>query len=86
MTEEACKALERLREGNPIVCSADAYHREIRDALILFALECADSNDTVRMRIALAEVNSRPRKSRASNVGKTAAERLQACSELEYKP
>ena len=29
---------------------------------------------------------SRPRKSRASNVGKTTAERLQACSELEYKP
>ncbi|HKQ93813.1 MAG TPA: hypothetical protein VJZ77_24350 [Blastocatellia bacterium] len=57
MTEEACKALDRLREGNPIECSADAYHSEIRDALILFALDCADSNDGVRMRIALAEVN-----------------------------
>jgi hypothetical protein len=34
MTEEACKALDRLREGNPIECSADAYHWEIRDALI----------------------------------------------------
>jgi hypothetical protein len=57
MTEEACKALDRLREGSPIECSADAYHLEIRDALILFALDCADSNDAVRMRIALAEVN-----------------------------
>jgi hypothetical protein len=57
MTEEACKAIDRLREGNPIECSADAYHWEIRDALILFALDCADSNDAVRMRIALAEVN-----------------------------
>jgi hypothetical protein len=57
MTEETCKSLDRLREGNPIECSADAYHREIRGALILFALDCADNNDAVRMRIALAEVN-----------------------------
>jgi len=57
MTEEACKALDRLREGNPIECSTDSYHWEIRDAIILFALDCADSNDAVRMRIALAEVS-----------------------------
>ena len=57
MSEEACKALDRLREGNPVECSADAYHREIRDALILFALDCADNDDAVRMRIALAEAN-----------------------------
>jgi hypothetical protein len=57
MTEEACKAIDHLREGNPLECSADAYHWEIRDALILFALDCADSNDAVRMQIALAEVN-----------------------------
>jgi hypothetical protein len=57
MTEEACKAIDCLREGSPIECSDDAYRSEIRDAIILFALDCSDSNDTVRMRIALAEVN-----------------------------
>ena len=57
MTEEACKAIDRLREGNPIECSTDAYHSEIRGALILFALDCVDNNDTTRMRIALSEVN-----------------------------
>ena len=57
MTEEACKAIDRLREGNPIECSTDAYHSEIRDAIIRFASDCADSNDALRMRIALAEVS-----------------------------
>jgi hypothetical protein len=57
MTEEARKAIDCLREGSPIECSDDAYRSEIRDAIILFALDCSDSNDTARMRIALAEVN-----------------------------
>jgi hypothetical protein len=57
MTEEARKAIACLREGSPIECSDDAYRSEIRDAIILFALDCSDSYDTVRMRIALAEVN-----------------------------
>jgi len=57
MTEEARKAVECIREGNPIECSTEAYLSEIRDALVCFALDCVDNNDTVRMRIALAEVN-----------------------------
>ena len=57
MTQDALKAIDSLRKGNPIECSAEAYRSEIRDAIIRFALDCADSNDTVRMRIALAEVN-----------------------------
>jgi hypothetical protein len=57
MTEEARKAIDCLREGSPIECSDDAYRSEIRDAIIFFALDCSDSNDTARMRIALAEVN-----------------------------
>jgi len=57
MTEQACKAIACLREGSPIKCSDDIYRSEIRAAIILFALDCSDSNDTVRMRIALAEVN-----------------------------
>ena len=57
MTEEAHKAIACLREGSPIECSDDVYRLEIRAAIILFALDCSDSNDTVRMRIALAEVN-----------------------------
>ena len=57
MTEEARKAIACLRQGSPVECSDDAYHSEIRAAIILFALDCADSNDAVRMRIALAEVN-----------------------------
>jgi len=57
MTEDARKAIYGLRKGNPIECSAESYRLEIRDAIILFALDCADSNDTIRMRIALAEVN-----------------------------
>ena len=57
MTEDARKAIDGIRKGNPIVCSAEAYRSEIRAAIILFALDCSDSKDTVRMRIALAEVN-----------------------------
>ncbi|HEU0174819.1 MAG TPA: hypothetical protein VFV58_11195 [Blastocatellia bacterium] len=57
MPEEAHKAVDRIRRGDPIECSTEAYHSEIRDALIHFALDCVDNNDTTRMRIALAEVN-----------------------------
>jgi hypothetical protein len=57
MTEEACMAVDRLYEGNPVECSTYAYHSEIRNALILFSLDCADSNDADRMQIALAEVS-----------------------------
>jgi hypothetical protein len=57
MTEEARKAIDGIRNGNPIECSAESYRSEIRDALVSFAIDCADSNDAVRMRIALAEVN-----------------------------
>jgi hypothetical protein len=57
MTEETRKAVERLRNGHPIECSAEDYRSEIRDALIRFALDCVKNNDTGRMRIALAEVN-----------------------------
>jgi hypothetical protein len=57
MTEDARKAIAGIRKGDPIECSAEAYRSEIRAAIILFALDCADSNDVVRMRIALAEVN-----------------------------
>jgi len=57
MTEDTRKAIDNIRKGNPIECSAEAYHSKIRSAIILFALDCADSNDTIRMRLALAEVN-----------------------------
>ena len=57
MTENARKAIDRIRKGDPIECSAEDYHAEIRDAIILFALDCADNDDAVRMRIALAEAN-----------------------------
>jgi hypothetical protein len=57
MTEEVRKAIDRIRKGDPIECSAEDYRAEIRDAIIRFASDCADSNDTVRLRIALAEVN-----------------------------
>ncbi|MBO0861320.1 MAG: hypothetical protein J2P21_23090 [Chloracidobacterium sp.] len=57
MTDEARKAIECIRKGNPIECSAEAYRSEIRDAIIRFASDCADNNDTIRMRLALAEVN-----------------------------
>ena len=55
MTEDCRKAIDSIRKGNPIECSADAYCK-IRATIILFALDCADSNDAVRMRTALAEV------------------------------
>ncbi len=57
MTEEVRKAIDRIRKGDPIECSAEEYRSEIRAAIVLFALNCADSDDAVRMRIALAEVN-----------------------------
>jgi hypothetical protein len=57
MTEDTHKAIDSIRKGNPIECSAEAYRSEIRDALVRFAFDCADSNDAVRMRIALSEVN-----------------------------
>ena len=57
MTEEIRKAIDRIRRGNPIECSAETYRSEIRDALIRLALACVDNNDMARMRIALAEVN-----------------------------
>jgi hypothetical protein len=57
MTEEARKAIDRIRKGSLIECSTEAYLSEIRDALVRFALNCVDNNDTGRMRIALAEVN-----------------------------
>jgi len=57
MTEVALNAIDLIRKGNLIECSAEAYHSEIRDAIIRFASDCADSNDALRMRIALAEVS-----------------------------
>jgi hypothetical protein len=57
MTEVVRKAIDRIRRGNPIECSAETYRSEIRDALIRFALACVDNNAMARMRIALAEVN-----------------------------
>jgi hypothetical protein len=57
MTEEAREAIERIRKGDSIECSSDAYYSEIRDVLIHFALDCFDNGEMVRMRIALAEVN-----------------------------
>ena len=57
MTEETRKAIDRICKGDSIECSAEAYHSEIRDAIIRFASDCADSNDALRMRIALAEVS-----------------------------
>jgi hypothetical protein len=57
MTEAVRKAIDCIRRGNPVECSAETYRSEIRDALIRFALACVDNNDMVRMRIALAEMN-----------------------------
>ena len=57
MTEVARNAIDLIRKGNLIECSAEAYHSEIRDAIMRFASDCADSNDALRMRIALAEVS-----------------------------
>jgi hypothetical protein len=51
-----CRAFRRFgRRGMPR--NATEYRSEIRAAIVLFALNCADSDDAVRMRIALAEVN-----------------------------
>jgi hypothetical protein len=57
MTAAVREAVDRIRRGNPIECSAEAYRSEMRDALIHFALACVDNNDMARMRIALTEVN-----------------------------
>ena len=57
MTEETRKAIDSICKGDPIECSAEDYRSEIRAAIILYALDCSDSDDAVRMRIALAEVN-----------------------------
>jgi hypothetical protein len=57
MTEAVREAIDCIRRGSLIECSAESYRSEIRDALIRFALACVDNNDMVRMRIALAEVN-----------------------------
>jgi hypothetical protein len=57
MTEAVRKAIDCIRRGNPVECSAETYRSEIRDALIRFALACVDNNDMVRMRVALVEVN-----------------------------
>ena len=56
MLDEARKSIESIRNGNPIECSAEDYRSGIRAVIILFALDCADGNDVVRMREALAEV------------------------------
>ena len=55
MTEDFRKVIDSIRRGDPIECSADDYSK-IRATIILFALDCAESNDSVRMQTALAEV------------------------------
>jgi hypothetical protein len=62
MTEETRKAIDCICEGKPIDCSAEAYHSEIRDALVRFAIVCIAHNDMIRMQTALAEVNRLDRK------------------------
>jgi len=57
MTEAAHNAIDLIRKGELIECSAEAYLSEIRDAIIRYASDCANSNDAIRMRIALAEVS-----------------------------
>ena len=57
MTEETRKAIDGVCKSDPIECSAEAYLSEIRGALISFAVVCIAHNDTIRMRIALAEIN-----------------------------
>jgi hypothetical protein len=57
MTEDARNAIARIREGNIVECSAEAYRSGIRNSIILFALDCADNEDDYRVRIALEEVN-----------------------------
>jgi hypothetical protein len=57
MTEDARNAIARIREGNLVECSAEAYLSGIRNAIILYALDCADNEDENLVRIALEEVN-----------------------------
>ena len=57
MTEDVRNAIARIREGKIVECSAEAYRSGIRNAIILFALDCADSEDEYRVRIALEEVD-----------------------------
>jgi hypothetical protein len=56
MIEDARKSIESIRKGNPIECSAEDYRSGIRAVIILFALDCAEGKDEVRMQTALAEV------------------------------
>jgi hypothetical protein len=56
MIEEARKSIESIRKGNPVECSAEDYRSGIRAVILLFALDCAEGKDEVRMRTALAEV------------------------------
>jgi hypothetical protein len=57
MTEDIRNAIARIREGNLVECSAEAYRSGIRKAIILFALDCADNEDDYHVRIALEEVD-----------------------------
>jgi hypothetical protein len=57
MTKDVRNAIDCIREGNLVECSAEAYRSGIRNAIILFALDCADSEDDNHMRIALEELN-----------------------------
>ena len=57
MTEDIRNAIDRIREGNLVECSAEEYRSGIRKAIILFALDCADNEDDYRVRIALEEVD-----------------------------
>lgn len=56
MTEDVRKVIDHIRNGNPIECSARDYRWKIRAAIILFALDCVDSDDALRMRSAIAEL------------------------------
>ena len=56
MIEDTRRSIDSIRKGNPIECSAEDYCSGIRAVIVLFALDCADGNDEVRMRTALAEV------------------------------
>jgi hypothetical protein len=57
MTKDIRKAIDSAHKGNPIECSAEDYNAKIRAAIILFALDCVDCGDEVRMQIALSEVD-----------------------------
>jgi hypothetical protein len=75
MIEEARKSIESIRRGNPIECSAEDYRSGIRAVIILFALDCADGNDEVRMRTALEEVK---RLDKMHGLGRTAKSQAKA--------